>query len=260
MPNEARRCERSFVVPTLVAKEIRMNLVFQYAVKVVLGKSEGEVVAPGEYWTAINVHNPTYTTVRFRKKIAIGLPGEQAGPVSRFFDAKLGPDEALEIDRRDVFEHVGTDRFLKGYVVIESPMELDVVAVYTAAGQEGFVETLHTERVAPRRLEVGLPDLVPVPDAQGSFCKREGSNLIVTVSNQGPTGAGPSTTRVDFGAHGTIDLPTPALFPGASVDLKFPIPPGCFDPNCEFRIIVDVSGVVGESNEGNNIASGVCLG
>ena len=237
-----------------------MNLIFQYAVKVVLGKSDGEVVAPGEYWTAINVHNPTYTTVKFRKKIAIGLPSEQPGRVTRFFETKLGPDEALEIDRRDILRHADVDHFLKGFVVIESPVELDVVAVYTASGREAFVETLHIERVAPRRLEVGLPDLVPVPDAQGSFCKRKDGNLIVTVANQGSAGAGPSTTRVDFGAHGVIDLPTPPLAAGASVDLIFPIPPGCFDPDCEFRIVVDVNNVVVESDEGNNFASGICLG
>lgn len=238
-----------------------MNLIFQYAVKVVLGKSDGEVVAPGEYWTAINVHNPTYTTVKFRKKVAIALPNEQPGPVSRPpFEAKLGPDEALEIDRRDIFRHVDSDRFLKGFVVIESPVELDVVAVYTAAGREGSVETLHTERVGPRRLEVGLPDLVPVPDAQGFFCKREDGNLIVTVANQGSAPAGPSTTRVDFGAHGTTDLPTPALAAGTSFDLTFPIPPRCFDPDCEFRIVVDVNNDVVESDEGNNFASGVCRG
>lgn len=237
-----------------------MNLLFQYPVKIVLGKSEGEVVAPGEYWTAINVHNPTYTTVKFRKKVAIGLPSEQPGRVTRFFEAKLGPDEALEIDRRDILRHADTDRFVKGFVVIESPLELDVVAVYTAAGRDGFVVTLHIERVAPQRREVGLPDLMPVPDAQGSFCRRADGNLIVTVTNQGSTGAGPSTTRVDFGAHGAIDLPTPALAAGASVDLKFPIPPACFDPDCEFRIVVDVNNVVAESDENNNFASGVCLG
>jgi hypothetical protein len=139
-------------------------------------------------------------------------------------------------------------------------MELDVVAVYTAAGRQGFVETLHTDRVMPRRLEMGLLDPVLVPDAQGSFCKREDGTLIVTVRNQGSTGAGPSTTRVDFEAHGAIDLPTPALAAGAAVDLKFPIPPGCFDPDCEFRIIVDVTNVMVESDEGNNVASGVCIG
>jgi hypothetical protein len=65
---------------------------------------------------------------------------------------------------------------------------------------------------------------------------------------------------VDFGAHGAIDLPTPTLAAVAAVDPKFPLPPGCFDPDCEFRIIVDVTNVVVESNEGNNFASGVCLG
>lgn len=76
--------------------------------------------------------------------------------MSRFFDAKLGPDEALEIDCRDIFRHAdaGAD-FLKGFVVIESDVQLDVVAVYTAAGATGQIETLHTERVPPRRREVG---------------------------------------------------------------------------------------------------------
>ena len=39
---------------------------------------------------------------------------------------------------------------LKGFVVIESDVELDVVAVYTAAGDSGQVQTLHMERVPPR--------------------------------------------------------------------------------------------------------------
>lgn len=119
--------------------------------KFVCGKSEGHVVAPGDYWTAINVHNPTSRNVRFRKKIAIALPSERPGPVTGYFDARLGPDEALEIDRRDIFEHARQDvDFLKGFVIIESEIELDVVAVYTAAGRDGHVVTIHTERVISR--------------------------------------------------------------------------------------------------------------
>ena len=53
---------------------------------------------------------------------------------------------------------------------------------------------------------------------------------------------------------------TPALAPGASVDLFFPIPGGCFVPDCGFRIRVDFNGQVNESNEGNNAASGTCIG
>lgn len=238
-----------------------MNILFQYAVKVVCGKSDGSVVAPGQYWTAINVHNPTYRRIRFRKKVAVALPHEEAGPVSDFSSAELGPDEALEIDCEDILEHAHHDwDFLKGFVVIQSRVELDIVAVYTAAGAEERVSTFHTERVPVRRLEVGLPDLLPIPDAQGDFCRPEDGQLIVTVHNQGTAAAGPSTTRVDFAGHGTVDRPTPALTPGASVNLAFAIPPGCFDPDCEFRIVVDVNDDVAESDEGNNYASGTCIG
>jgi hypothetical protein len=37
-------------------------------------------------------------------------------------------------------------------VVIETGLELDVVAVYTAAPEKGQVVALHTERVPVRRL------------------------------------------------------------------------------------------------------------
>jgi subtilase family serine protease len=238
-----------------------MRILFQYAVKFVCGKSNGEVVAPGEYWTAINVHNPTSTDVKFRKKIAIGLPSERPGPVSKFFDAILGPDEALEIDRKDIFKHADTNLdFIKGFVVIESDVELDVVAVYTAAGREQQVETIHTERVPPRKIESGLPDLIPVPNEHGSFCKTKDNTLVVTIRNQGTAGAGPSTTIVDFFRYGIVAMPTPPLTPGASVDLPFTIPIGCHDPDCEFKITVDANNDVAESDEGNNIASDTCVG
>ena len=128
----------------------------QYAAKVVCGTSEGEIVAPGRYFTAINIHNPLYVDVSFRVKVAIGLPGLRPGPVSAFHTAKLGPDEALEIDCPDLHKLARHDTdFLKGFVVIESETELDVVAVYTASGRDGDVETMHTERVPARSRRVG---------------------------------------------------------------------------------------------------------
>ena len=105
-----------------------------------------------------------------------------------------------------------------------------------------------------------LADLVPVPDERGSFCRRDGRKLAVTVCNQGTGPAGPSTTTVDFGQYGRVDVPTPALAAGACVDVTAAISANCFDPDCEFRIIVDSAGVVAELNEGNNTASGTCLG
>lgn len=38
------------------------------------------MVAPGVYFTAINVHNPSDRVVSFRKKFTVALPMEKAGP------------------------------------------------------------------------------------------------------------------------------------------------------------------------------------
>lgn len=108
-------------------------------------------------------------------------------------------------------------------------------------------------------VSVSLPwiDLIPVPDATGSFCRVRAG--VVTVRNQGTAPAGPSTTVVDFVTHGTVNVPTPALPAGTSTDLLVPIPPGTFD-DFEFRITVDALNQVSERNEGNNTASGSCIG
>ncbi len=242
----------------------------QYSAKFICGKSDGEIMAPGVYFTAINVHNPTYKTIEFRKKIAIALPGEKPGRISKFFNAKLGPDQAFEIDCPDIRKLIGSQEdFLKGFVVIESEVELDVVGVYTAAGNDQQVKSLHIEHIFPRRREVKcpevkLPDLVPVPDPQPGigFCKLDDQNrLIVTVKNQGNADAPASTTKVEFLSGGVVEIPTPAIPAGGSVDLgPISFPTGCFVPDCPFRITVDSKNEVIESNKANNSASGFCLG
>ena len=143
----------SISVPFPAKAQVRQLTIFLYAAKFVCGKSDGRIVSPGQYFTAINVHNPGREGVHFRKKIAVALPSEKAGPVSRFFEARLGPDEALEIDCPDIQRHAGAgnERFLKGFVVIESPTELDVVAVYTAAGSTGQIQTMALERVPAQK-------------------------------------------------------------------------------------------------------------
>lgn len=247
----------------------QQSLAYQYVVKFVCGKSEGKILAAGTYFTAINVHNPSYKVVRLRKKFAVGLPSEKQGPITKFFKSRLGPDGALEIDTEDILRHIGTDQpFVKGFAVIECDSELDVVAVYTAGGRDGQVVSIHTERVHPRKAccctqppPSGQPDLIPVPGPNGNFCNIDAKGLVVTVKNQGAGPSGPSTTRVIFSNGSTVDIPTPALAAGAQVTLPgVPIPPNCFQPDCSFRIIVDATNVVAESNEANNTASGTCIG
>ena len=130
---------------------------YEYAVKIVCGTPTPERVgvAPGTYFTAINIHNPNpnpIDTVFFRKKFALTAPKEQPGPVSPFSVNWLVSDRALEIDCADVFARAKAKGFAKGYAVIQSPRVLDVVAVYTAAGATRQVETMHLERVPPRMI------------------------------------------------------------------------------------------------------------
>ena len=140
---------------------------YQYAVKFMCGDPGLKgVVAKGKYLTAINLHNPTDGLVLFRYKIAVALPSKP-GPVSVFFDRRIGEDEALEIDCpeiKDILEKMQfKTKFAKGFVVIESDVDLDVVAVYTV--QDSRSVALYIERVRPRR-PMRLPRLAS-PTGQG---------------------------------------------------------------------------------------------
>lgn len=146
---------------------------FQYAAKFVCGQGDGHVVARGGYFTAINVHNPHLEAAKFRKKVAVALPGEKPGKVYPFVDTGLEADEAFEIDCPDILGHSDRDaRFLKGFVVVETDLELDIVAVYTVAGGRWWwpwrwasrVRSIHTERVPKREIATPTPESFEPPD------------------------------------------------------------------------------------------------
>lgn len=134
---------------------------YQYAVKIVCGlikeKSSDNPLPLGEYKTKVNIHNPSRCEcTSFRWKVAEGLPGLKIGKISDFSDATLCADEALEIAESDIRRRLGIDAgHIEGWVVIETPAELDIVAVYgTAAKHLGTVNSFHTERVKPRCLPI----------------------------------------------------------------------------------------------------------
>lgn len=118
------------------------------------------------------------------------------------------------------------------------------------------------------------PDLVPEPRSGSvgpeGFCERDANGLIVKVRNQTNTDVLVQTvTRVTFSPGGTsVDRPT-APMPGGSFALvqPFPIPSGCFNPDCSFTISVDAQDDVDESHgvgpdnhETNNTVQGICIG
>jgi hypothetical protein len=110
-------------------------------------------VAQGRYYTAVNVHNPTEKPAAIRVKFAAADGDGKPGRLSRFVDMSLAADEVVSIDCYQIARLLESKQgFIDGFAVLESDVELDVVAVYTAAGREGGVQTLHTERV-PARLQ-----------------------------------------------------------------------------------------------------------
>jgi hypothetical protein len=126
------------------------NKTYSYAVKFICGKSDGKILPRGMYMTAINVYNPSDSTVVFTKRFAIALPGETAGPVSGFFRGHLNHSEAMEIDCADIFEHTKSKAdFLKGFVAINSEEKLKIVAVYSVANAKGEVRSLDVEYISP---------------------------------------------------------------------------------------------------------------
>ena len=138
--------------------------------------ANGAQVVSGLYATAINVSNPAVPrgtesgTAVFAKRFAIALPWQNSGPVSRFERAILEADHAFEIDCEEIaakFSRPSSDSstpapfpiFLKGFLVILSPVELDITAVYTARGVSG-VSTMDVEVIQPRKQEqVVLADI-----------------------------------------------------------------------------------------------------
>lgn len=144
------------------AAHAQVNFKFEYAAKFVCGLAAtppgtpaGTLpVAPGYYYTAINVHNPSTTELnKIQKRFVIALPGENVGRKSGFTQEDLRADDAMEIDCPDIAKHLdlGVGKFVKGFVDIRSTAELDIVAVYTAAtSPTGAVVSMTLERVPKR--------------------------------------------------------------------------------------------------------------
>ena len=237
------------------------SLALQYAAKAVCGKPDRASVAPGLYFTAINIHNPTPDTARFQAKIASTQPGMRPGPISPFFRLALQPDQALEIDCPDILRRAQAT-FLKGFVVIESNVGLDVVAVYTASGATGQIETMHMERVPPRRGRGGCPDLVVDVISRPTW---DGTNqrsvITATIRNAGTADAAASLARLEDpttlqpgGAPQNAVVNTPALAPGQSVSVTFYLPYWVYNPDVTLTVTADYKNQVSECTESNNRA------
>jgi hypothetical protein len=125
---------------------------FQYAAKFLCtanipGTSQTTTsLLPGSYQTVVNIHNPNRETANLRMKIAVA-----GGPISGFKKSKLEPDGAAKVDC-SVISKFGIIAIhgVEGFLVIESDLSLDVIAVYTAG--KGEVQSIDVEQVRERQI------------------------------------------------------------------------------------------------------------
>ena len=124
-------------------------------------------IVPGQYATAVHIHNPTGVTVTFRKRLALTFPdkdfgsAQKPGLVSEWIEDTLEEGEALEVDCGEIpgefFPGVDFPPYIQGMLVINSPDSLDVTAVYTTASidQDGNlkVQSIDVEEVRERRIK-----------------------------------------------------------------------------------------------------------
>lgn len=173
-PLEAPDVDPSILDLRLRDLQLRPLQQLQFAVKFVCGDPapRGVELGRGRYATAINVHNPSLDEpAAFRFKVAVALPRVEEGPISEFRSVRLSPDGAVEIDCPTIQKMAEDPIFAKGFVVIVTTQELDVVAVYTAASPDpdgGRVKSLDVETIEPRRTPFRLRTLpAPLPGDGG---------------------------------------------------------------------------------------------
>lgn len=230
---------------------------FQYAVKLVQGPSpaltEQSFIAPGRYFTIPNIHNPsTCKTVRFRWKVAIDdLDGRHVSTITPFQEVTLRPDEAVEIDARDIAKWSGISitRFVKGFVVIESPCELDVVAVYTAFQTGAAGLAFHTERVPARQIEAcrdlkldistGVADWRLTSSPMTSVITPCQATVLPTAENltNPPWGVQPGSKWIS--ARGGVNFPPPFPAGWYVFQLCFTLCSGFSHPTLDIKAMVD---------------------
>jgi hypothetical protein len=167
---------------------------YQYSVKTICtlftNIGFGDAFAPGRYRTVINIHNPTEKKIEIARKFALaGAPGEEVGDfsITPYKSLTLIDDQAISFNCFDISSFYCPIRgvcvdftAIDGFLVINSPVELDVVAVYSANPTNAEVSTLHTEIIPARRIVKNIaiqpekPLIQPQKRIQMDHMKRKG--------------------------------------------------------------------------------------
>lgn len=196
--------------PSPGASTAEATELYIYSAKFVCGtaqRSDDQTtpVVPGIYRTVVNVHNFADDPVSFQKKAAVANPqGADRGQVSGRVDERLLRNEALGVDCRNIGELLPETAGLplvKGFLVVESPRPLAVVAVYTAEQSQGQGISIDVETVEPalqrRAVAAGRCDLEIRKKQAEVFEQGATSAYEIVVRNVGRGACRPPTTVTD---------------------------------------------------------------
>ncbi len=82
-----------------------LNANYQYDVKFICGESDGKILGPGVYHTAINILNPNFDEVAIVYRISVAHPGK-SGMLTDFFSFSLDSLKSFEIDCPEIIKRI----------------------------------------------------------------------------------------------------------------------------------------------------------
>lgn len=158
------------------------NALYEYSAKIICGRQAEDPLqrAAGFYATSVNIHNPFPAPIRFFKKLALTAPPgmQQPGKILPIGEDVLSYDSALQTDCRELRQKlISTEEapVIEGFLVIQSPRELDVTSVYTTsalanAAAGGAHSSIDVESVSVRRRASSdlsiTKSLIPCPEPE----------------------------------------------------------------------------------------------
>jgi hypothetical protein len=241
----------------------------EYSVKFVCGRrtaptavaSAWDAVAPGYYYTAINLRNVGPDTATVRTQVATTRPAPSPGVLVALSSLRIPPRLALELDCREILaspHQLGG--FLKGFVLLGSTAELEVVAVYSA-GRGPAVETMDVERVGawPSAPRGGVCADLTIQSVSNPLLTGNLTQLRVTVRNIGSGDASGIQVRVEDQSRTTADRIAEAtislLRAGDQTEVFLELPYQVAMANWSSLLVtVDPKLLIAECNEQNNQA------
>ena len=144
------------------------NLRYTYAVKFVCGFADGDSsdfqpVAPGVYYTAANVYNPSKRDAFVDADVYFTFPSAGGGSDNGDSRNRLDAKTAVAFDCEDLFDEFDQNNgsngdgfeefFIEGVVYIWSTKPLDIMAVYTteADSSSSSAPSVHVEHIKGRK-------------------------------------------------------------------------------------------------------------